>query len=124
MYQRQTGDGGSAHKASIDISLFRSDKWRQFVARKAKTWSDFYKYMILEMKKEKKNFHLLFFDALKIDKVAEMETLYDFLQDEAGKNFQVENVAERLKCIGEQNLNTFKREKQEIDFELFLEGFE
>ena len=52
-----------------------------------------------------------------------METLYDFLQDEAGKNFEVENVAERLKCIGEQSLDTFKREKQEIDFELFLEGF-
>ena len=122
MYQRQTGDGAAAHTASIDISLFQSDKWRQFVAHMAKTWSNFYKYVILELKKEKKHFHLLFFDALKIDKVAEMETLYNFLQDEAGKNFEVDNVTERLKCIGEQNLDAFKREKQEIDFELFLEG--
>ena len=122
MYQRQTGDGAAAHTASIASENFQSDKWRQFVQKMAKTWSNFYEYVILEAKKEEKNFHILFFDALKIDKVAEMESLYDFLRNEAGNDFEVENIEERLKCFEEQNFDNFKREKQQIDFELFLPG--
>jgi len=120
MYQRQTGDGAAAHTASIAPEYFQSDKWRKFVKEMSKIWSNFYKYVIMESRKEDKNFHLLFFDTLEIDKVDEMEKLYEFLQGEAGENFEVENVEDRLKCIGEQNLDTFKREEQEIDFELFL----
>ena len=122
MYQRQTGDGAAAHTASIALENFQSDKWRQFVQKMAKTWSNFYEYVILEAKKEEKKFHILFFDALNIDKVAEMESIYDFLRNEAGNDFEVENIEDRLKCIEEQNFDNFKREKQQIDFELFLPG--
>ena len=64
----------------------------------------------------------MYFDALKIDKIAEMRRLYAFLQQEAGENFEVDNYAERLECIAVQNLDKYKRKKQEIDFDLFLPG--
>ena len=112
----------AAHTATIDVEMFRSPKWRKYVQQTARLWRNYYKEIIAKISNAGKNFHLLFYDALKIDKVAEMRRLYAFLQKEATDNFEVENISDRLQCIGEQNLEKYKRKKQEIDFDLFLSG--
>ena len=122
MSQRLTGDGHGAHTGTVSVDLFRSDKWRHFIVNSAKFWGGFYKELIEILTKNGKKFHILYFDELKKDKIAEMKKLHAFLENEAGENFEVENVEERLECIAGQNLDKYKRKKQEVDFDLFLPG--
>ena len=85
-------------------------------------WSEYYQEAVRLSEKNGENFHFLWYDLLKTDKIGQMRKLYSFLQEEASDNFEVENFEERLECIENQNLDRYKRKKQEIDFDLFLPG--
>lgn len=85
-------------------------------------WSEYYQDAVRLSEKNGENFHFLWYDLLKTDKIDQMRKLYSFLQDEANDNFEVENIEQRLECIENQNLDRYKRKKQELDFDLFLPG--
>ena len=105
--------------------MFAGDAWRRNVAKFSSQWNGFYEILIKEATEQGKNYYLLFYENLKIDLVGEARKIYDFLQKEAlssGELFTVENIEDRLKCIGEEDFSKFKRKHQELSFEIYTEG--
>ncbi|CAG5113590.1 Oidioi.mRNA.OKI2018_I69.chr2.g7680.t1.cds [Oikopleura dioica] len=118
--EKESGDGHGAHTGTISAELFLSSSWRNYIKNHGQVWSEYYQEAVRLSEKNGENFHFLWYDLLKTDKIGQMRKLYSFLQEEASDNFEVENFEERLECIENQNLDRYKRKKQEIDFDLFL----
>lgn len=111
------GIKGRSHVGHADPKAFNSTVWFDTIKQVTIRWTNFYKGYVQTTSKLGIPLHVMYYEDLKANTLAQVEAILNFYENVTG--FVPSDKDIRLKCIQQSALDTFKRPKAALGWEIY-----
>lgn len=106
-----------SHVGHADPAAFNSTEWIDSINHVAGRWRNFYVGYAETTAKLNIPIHLIYYENLKDNTIGEVKDLLQFYEDSIG--FIPDHKDERIACLEQTAMETFKRKKTELNWEIY-----
>lgn len=114
---RNPDGNGRSHIGHADPKAFNTTIWDDTVKHVSNRWKKIYVGYVKKCSTLKIPLHVIYYENLKSNTIKEVTDMLNFYKESI--NFVPDNMDDRIDCLTQASMDTFKRKKSELDWEIY-----